>query len=770
MSLSVIQQYAQTPNNILALLSRYRVVIPGIQRHYVQGAKNRKAESIRQQFVKEILDTISDNKSLNLHFIYGPINTEGEDSFVPVDGQQRLTTLWLIARYAAERCEPVTRVKILELLSRFSYEDRINATRFCHTLTLSGSHWDLNVDPIVDILKQSWFLDYWKEDETVSSMIRMLSTIHKKWKEYSEDLTGEQVIEGLGRQISFILKIDSFGDDIYMKMNARGLQLTQWENFKSKFTESLGENKSTWEKEIEELSNTFFVRSGDKHELPDNSFFALFARVMVYKDNLQSMNSIKQLSGFTHETWHQIELPFVPYSDFTDIFKRHETITIKVAASVVRLIKIALDIENYSKMVPYYGDRTLFETLFHPVNYNDLDFSLCCYEYFDKYNDVKNDDFMQATRLMWNILENVSRQDKSEYNRIAIVKRFISLNNPSLYSVDAIKVFSKEEPGQVFEEAEKSWKENDINQEKPNDWDEAILGEWENWRKAIEYAEERAFFHGSIRFLYRDENGTTTWDKYATKLINCLELFDDDGLKKKHKAFANRVLISHCKNWEMIRRIPVFDTRKESWKRILLTKGLSSCVNNLLISPFKISSNNDKIISTLVDEHLWSDLIKEINGYEIEWKAGSPALWLNRYLDYTLKLWRNNREDILDEFSNDYRIIFERSEEQRFLTINGVNYYYAVPVFFRYKYKDNEYRFAWQTWGWIDMYDDNQKLYDLYYPKYEKGFNIEINKDKNETSQYKVGIEYFIIKLEECINSYEKFIYEIESNSSNLSQ
>ena len=190
----------------------------------------------------------------------------------------------------------------------------------------------------------------------------------------------------------------------------------------------------------------------------------------------------------------------------------------------------------------------------------------------------------------------------------------------------------------------------------------------------------------------------------------------------------------------------------------------------MLISPFKISSNNDKIIGTLVDEHLWSDLIKEINGYEIEWKAGSPALWLNRYLDYTLKLWRNNREDILDEFSNDYRIIFERSEEQRFLTINGVNYYYAVPVFFRYKYKDNEYRFAWQTWGWIDMYDDNQKLYDLYYPKYEKGFNIEINKDKNETSQYKVGIEYFIIKLEECINSYEKFIYEIESNSSNLSQ
>ncbi len=768
MNSSVIQQYTQTPNNIFALLSRYRVVIPGIQRHYVQGANNRKAESIRQQFVKEIIDTISDSKSLNLHFIYGPVNTDGEDSFVPVDGQQRLTTLWLIARYAAEHCEPVTRNKILELLSRFSYEDRINASRFCHALTLSESHWCLDNDPIVDILKQCWFLDYWKEDETVSSMIRMLSTIHKEWKKSSEKLTGEQVLEGLGSQISFELEIDSFGDDIYMKMNARGLQLTQWENFKSKFAELLGENKSTWEKDIEELSNTFFVRSGVKHELPDNSFFAIFARVMVYEDNLQSMNSIKQLSSFTHETWHQTELPFVPFSDFTDIFKRHETLAIKAAASVVRLIKVALDIENYNKNVPYFGERTLFEALFHPINYNDLDFSLCCYEYFNTYNVVKNDDFMQATRLIWNILENVGRQEKSEYNRIAIVKRFVSLKNPTLYSSDAIKIFCTEDPGQVFEEAEKSLKENDTNQEKPNDWNEAILGEWVNWRYAIEYAERLAFFHGSIRFLYRDESGITTWDKYATKLINCKELFNDDGLKNSHKAFANRALISHCKNWEMIKRIPVFDARKTSWKRILLTKELSSCVNKLLISPFEISVNNDKIIDTLVDEHLWSDLIKDINGYELEWKAGSPTLWLNRYLDYSLKLWRNNREDILDEFSNDYRIIFEKSKEHRFLTINGVNYYYAARIFFKYKYNDKEYRFAWQTWGWIDMYDDNNKLYDLYYSKYGKGFNIEINKDVDETSQYKFGVEYFFNKLEECISSYEKFISEIESISYNV--
>ena len=124
---SIIRQYTEIPNNLFALLSRFRVVIPGIQRHYVLGSNNHKAESVRKQFIAEIFNAIENNSELNLHFIYGPINTDGEDSFVPVDGQQRLTTLWLIARYAVEIANIETRKDLLVLLSRFTYEDSINA-------------------------------------------------------------------------------------------------------------------------------------------------------------------------------------------------------------------------------------------------------------------------------------------------------------------------------------------------------------------------------------------------------------------------------------------------------------------------------------------------------------------------------------------------------------------------------------------------------------------------------------------------------------------
>lgn len=125
-------------------------------------------------------------------------------------------------------------------------------------------------------------------------------------------------------------------------------------------------------------------------------------------------NSIKQLAAYTHNTWSQIELPFVPYSDFSGI-TNNESIASTIAATCVKMIKTVL--ERYQKIVPYFGDRTLFETFFHPKNKNDLDFTLCCYEYFKKFDNIETKDFLKALRLMWNILENVPD------NRVELVKK-----------------------------------------------------------------------------------------------------------------------------------------------------------------------------------------------------------------------------------------------------------------------------------------------------------------------------------------------------------
>ena len=744
----ILKQNIEVPDNLFALLSRYRVVIPGIQRHYVQGANNPKAESVRKQFIKEIFTAIEKKQNeFNLHFIYGPINTNGEDSFVPVDGQQRLTTLWLIARYAAEKAEPSDRKDLLSLLSRFTYEDRINAKRFCQALTCEDSRWDITQDPNPDILCQDWFVDYWKEDETVASMIRMLSTIYEEWNKHQDSITAEDILEAIASKIRFNLKIDAFGDDIYMKMNARGLQLTQWENFKGKFSEDLCEDKKEWwVKEMEELSNRFFTCSDEQHELPDNAFFALYARIMAYeakKTGVDCGNGIKELAAYTHNTWSQIELPFVPYSDFSGI-TNNESIASTVAATCVKMIKTVLD--RYQEIVPYFGDRTLFETFFHPKNKNDLDFTLCCYEYFKKFDNIETKDFLKALRLMWNILENV--QD----NRVELVKKIIDLEDKTLYSRQIKKIIGSNAPEQAEEEAEKAIQMHYNDKSMPNDWNEEKLGSWSNWNDAIEKAEEYAFFHGSIRFLYeKNSNGKTTWENFATKLSNCMDLFVSEGLSEDKKVKANQVLISHCEDWKKLIRKPVFDAKNESWKQVLTDSSLSECVNGLLLSPNEIVDNHNEIIQILIDDTIWKNLIKETPGYELEWKANSLSLWLNRYLYLTLQFQRNNREDILDAFINESKVTFDAPEEKRYRTIKGKNYYFAVPMWFTYKYKGKEYHFAWQTWGNIDMYDNSwERLYDQYDREMANNFTIHIDEETGHDSSY------YLKKIEDCINCYEK--------------
>ena len=767
----ILKHYIEVPDTLFALLSRYRVVIPGIQRHYVQGANNPKAESVRKQFIKEIFTAIEEKQNeFNLHFIYGPINTDGEDSFVPVDGQQRLTTLWLIARYAAEKAEPSDRKDLLSLLSRFTYEDRINAKRFCQALTCEDSRWDFTQDPNPDILCQDWFVDYWKEDETVASMIRMLSTIHEEWNKHQDSITAEDILEAIASKIRFELKIDAFGDDIYMKMNARGLQLTQWENFKGKFSEDLREDKKEWwVKEMEELSNRFFTCSDEQHELPDNAFFALYARIMAYEakeSGVDCGNNIKELAAYTHNhnTWSQIELPFVPYSDFSGIMQgiqdiRNEPIASSVADTCVKMIKTVLD--NAQNTVPYFGDSKLFDTFFHPQNGNELDFTLCCYEYFKKFNNIDTRDFLKDLRLMWNILENVDKQYENPDYRVEFIKKIIDiedkdLKDKTLYSPKIKEIIGSDAPKQAKEqaeeEAEKAVQMHRNDQSMPNDWNEEILGSWINWNDAIEKAEEYAFFHGSIRFLYeKNSNGKTTWENFATKLSNCMDLFVSEGLSEDKKVKANQVLISHCEDWKKLIRKPVFDAKNESWKQVLTDSSLSECVNGLLLSPNEIVDNHNEIIQILIDDTIWKNLIKETPGYELEWKAYSLSLWLNwnRYL--TLKLKRNNREDILDAFINESKVTFDAPEEERYRTIKGKNYYFAVPMWFTYKYKGKEYHFAWQIWGYIDMYDNGWKrLCEQYDGEMANNFTIHIDEETDHDSSY------YIKKIENCIDCYEK--------------
>lgn len=225
------------------------IKIPLIQRDYAQGRPSKKVTSIREKFVKDLYNSIITNTRFNLDFVYGATD---DKRFIPLDGQQRLTTLFLIHLYLdGLRGEQIEKLKFL-----FTYETRDSSRLFCEKIvanryelfsieSLSGK---VNsngkvVKPIPSsvIRDQAWWLNRWNADSTIDGMLRMLDTIDsiffKNWEKAATNLFSVD-----HNTILFqFLKLEDFydPDDLFIKMNARGLPLTEFEIFKGKWMEQI---------------------------------------------------------------------------------------------------------------------------------------------------------------------------------------------------------------------------------------------------------------------------------------------------------------------------------------------------------------------------------------------------------------------------------------------------------------------------------------------------------------------------------------------------
>lgn len=80
------------------------IVIPQIQRPYAQGRTDSICTYVRNTFLDEIFDSLQkdDDEIFDLNFIYGIIKASNDNYKMELlDGQQRLTTLFLLYWYIA---------------------------------------------------------------------------------------------------------------------------------------------------------------------------------------------------------------------------------------------------------------------------------------------------------------------------------------------------------------------------------------------------------------------------------------------------------------------------------------------------------------------------------------------------------------------------------------------------------------------------------------------------------------------------------------------
>lgn len=219
-------------HTLLILLKNYNIVVPRVQRDYVQGRLDEHSNFVRENLLndlKKAYEANCSNEVLDLNFIYGKADN---NLFIPVDGQQRLTTLYLLHVYAY-----YDDISMNELLSHFSYEARTSTKNFFKALLEHKEEiFESNAKPSQEIADCEWFNISWIYDPSVESALVMLDAIVEKG--FDREILKKELKEETNPKVAFkFLKFDNLGaeDDLYIKLNARGRSLTHYENFKSNF-------------------------------------------------------------------------------------------------------------------------------------------------------------------------------------------------------------------------------------------------------------------------------------------------------------------------------------------------------------------------------------------------------------------------------------------------------------------------------------------------------------------------------------------------------
>jgi hypothetical protein len=212
--------------------------IPIIQRDYAQGRPDQVAKRIRENFLGVLHRALTDGDQVSLDFVYGEI-TGGV--MTPLDGQQRLTTLFLLHWYIAARAG--VRGGDSEVLQRFTYETRYSSRDFCAKLVAQCPTFP--IERLSEWIRdQSWFFGAWRHDPTIQSMLVVLDDLHDLFRGSDCVAAWQRLVHREAPSVVFhVLPINDMGltDDLYIKMNSRGKPLTKFEYFKANFEKTIRE-------------------------------------------------------------------------------------------------------------------------------------------------------------------------------------------------------------------------------------------------------------------------------------------------------------------------------------------------------------------------------------------------------------------------------------------------------------------------------------------------------------------------------------------------
>lgn len=307
-------------NNLGKLTTFYRLIqeesvimIPKVQRDYAYGRKEKKVEAVLNGMLVTMFEAVRTHKPVIFDFIYGGSFVKKNDKvsgLIPLDGQQRLTTLYLLHYYASVVQTDVPDCMV-ECLKKFRYETRQSATDFCDSLVDDIRHSLIenyqDGKRIKELIKDNpKYLQRYDSDPTIISMLNVLEKIEEKHNAYKIENLWTQLTEYDDIQF-YALSLEKFGltDDLYIKMNSRGKKLTEFEIFKSDLEKTINKISPNLKDEFsQKIDNNWmdvlwaYAQSCEEEDIvkkADDGFMCLFNnvfRIEMFRRGIESQKSV----------------------------------------------------------------------------------------------------------------------------------------------------------------------------------------------------------------------------------------------------------------------------------------------------------------------------------------------------------------------------------------------------------------------------------------------------------------------------------------------
>ena len=659
--------------DFLGLMRKYKIEIPKIQRDYAQGRLSSSAKAAREGFAKNLVRALVGNEPILLDFIYGvDIDTDDMHNILyPLDGQQRLTTLFLLA-CLCQRAEPnwyfsyesrrVAEVFMKELKNRNNMSAILSFAQANQTTTIS------------DIIKKCpWFFASWEEDINIAGMLRMLDALYREIRN----------LKNMRKQfdfskITFYVKTISGNstdfEQIYLKMNGRGKALSSWDNLKACLDSVVPFGmKDSWNDCINlKWPDLLWNLSGNSIEKVEFSMenvvcYALAATFEtgryvdtnweeeVDEKQTKILKSPAQEVKLDHIINEKInkgrfeaycinqgrfevycnEWIYIPNDKVDE--KEDEQAIICKRKSLCSIRQNFLN--NFVNIMNTFfscltKDESFFKQQMSPWDLGNLKPDLCALTYGNKnqkeenrkrllvYYALQKSKAKEAEktedwrRFIWNLVYNTSIPD---INKFRVV--FLALKNLCEYSGDILaSIATIKSSKRLVDELQNAfggqWEEECEKTERINTHDDMPIPRgFSSWENAIASAESHAFFRGRIPFLFHNENGNVDWTLFETKYENSLLFFEESGVTESFCAdgLLLKLLYTYIDDYWKLGWIAF---NSETWRdKFLSYPQFQNAIHKLLVSTERsrqvdIEQKSNQVKDS--DDVLWTILNSDV--------------------------------------------------------------------------------------------------------------------------------------------------------------